>query len=40
VYREVFGEHLIAAVTGYPGALHWLDERLRGIPAPDECPPA
>ncbi|PTR39486.1 secretory lipase [Rhodococcus sp. OK611] len=40
VYREVFGEHLIAAVTGYSGAVHWLDERLRGIPAPDECPPA
>lgn len=40
VYREVFGEHLIGAVTGYPGALQWLDERLRGVPAPDECPPA
>ncbi|WP_081830497.1 lipase family protein [Rhodococcus sp. UNC363MFTsu5.1] len=40
VYREVFGEHLVAAVTGYPGALHWLDDRLRGVPAPDECPPA
>ncbi|MFC7451122.1 lipase family protein [Rhodococcus daqingensis] len=40
VYREVFGEHVIAAVTGYPGALQWLDERLRGLPAPDECPPS
>ncbi|ROZ89300.1 lipase family protein [Gordonia sp. OPL2] len=37
-YREVFGEHLSAAVLGYPGALDWLDRRLRGLPAPDECP--
>ena len=38
VYREVFGEHLIAAVTGYPEAVVWLDERLRGRPAASECP--
>ncbi|MFT3715086.1 MAG: lipase family protein [Gordonia sp. (in: high G+C Gram-positive bacteria)] len=37
-YREVFGEHVIAAVTGYPEALTWLDARLRGIPATSECP--
>jgi hypothetical protein len=37
VYREVPGEHLIAALTGYPEALHWLDARLRGEPAPTEC---
>ncbi|WP_245569648.1 lipase family protein [Gordonia shandongensis] len=37
-YREVFGEHVIAAVTGYPEALTWLDARLRGIPAANGCP--
>lgn len=36
-YREVFGEHVSAAVLGFPGALDWLDQRLRGIPAPNEC---
>lgn len=37
-YREVCGEHLSAAALGYPGALDWLDRRLRGLPAPAECP--
>lgn len=37
VYREPFGEHVIAAVTGYPEAIDWLDRRLRGEPAPSEC---
>ncbi|QKT06376.1 lipase [Gordonia sp. X0973] len=37
-YREVFGEHVIAALAGYPEALGWLDARLRGVPAPNECP--
>ncbi|MBH0779188.1 lipase family protein [Nocardia bovistercoris] len=37
VYRSVFGEHVIAAATGYPEAIVWLDDRLRGLPAPDEC---
>lgn len=37
VYRSVFGEHLIAAGLGYPEAMVWLDERLRGIPAQSEC---
>jgi hypothetical protein len=36
-YRSVFGEHLIAALVGYPDALNWLDQRLQGVPAPDEC---
>ncbi|AZG46131.1 putative inactive lipase [Gordonia insulae] len=36
-YREVFGEHVSAAVIGYPAAIDWLDRRLRGVPAPDEC---
>ncbi|MFW0783243.1 lipase family protein [Gordonia sp. CPCC 206044] len=37
-YREVFGEHVTTALFGYPEAISWLDTRLRGIPAPDECP--
>lgn len=37
VYRSVFGEHVIAALTGYPEAVLWLDARLRGEPAVSEC---
>ncbi|WP_280457494.1 lipase family protein [Nocardia carnea] len=37
VYRSVPGEHVIAAGVGYPEAMIWLDERLRGIPAHSEC---
>ncbi|MCA2207364.1 lipase family protein [Nocardia rosealba] len=37
VYRGVLGEHIVGAVTGYPEAMLWLDERLRGIPAHNEC---
>ncbi|KAF0846770.1 lipase family protein [Nocardia caishijiensis] len=37
VYRGVLGEHIVGAVTGYPEAMLWLDERLRGIPANNEC---
>ncbi|MBF6327829.1 lipase [Nocardia transvalensis] len=37
VYRSVFGEHIIGAVLGYPEAIHWIDQRLQGIPAPNEC---
>ncbi|MFJ9369907.1 lipase family protein [Nocardia sp. NPDC101769] len=37
VYRSVFGEHFIAAATGYPESLSWLDQRLQGVPAPNEC---
>lgn len=37
-YREVLGEHLSAALIGYPGVLDWLDARLRGVPATSECP--
>ncbi|MGB3698430.1 MAG: lipase family protein [Gordonia sp. (in: high G+C Gram-positive bacteria)] len=36
-YREVPGEHVIAAISGYPGALEWLDARLRGVPARSGC---
>ncbi|MFQ6329007.1 lipase family protein [Nocardia sp. CWNU-33] len=37
VYRSVLGEHVIAAGLGYPEAMVWLDQRLQGVPAPDEC---
>ncbi|MFE3542859.1 lipase family protein [Nocardia sp. NPDC059177] len=37
VYRSVFGEHVIGAVTGYPEAMLWLDERLQGVAARSEC---
>ncbi|MEV6772381.1 lipase family protein [Nocardia sp. NPDC051030] len=37
VYRSVIGEHVIAAFTGYPESLVWLDQRLQGEPAPNEC---
>jgi len=37
VYRNVLGEHLIAAVLGYPEAASWVDQRLQGIPARSEC---
>ncbi|MGW4716497.1 lipase family protein [Nocardia sp. NPDC004260] len=37
VYRSVLGEHIIAGALGYPEAMIWLDDRLRGVQAPDEC---
>ncbi|PXX70711.1 secretory lipase [Nocardia tenerifensis] len=37
IYRSVLGEHIIAAGLGYPEAMLWLDQRLQGVPAPDEC---
>ncbi|MFT3716215.1 MAG: lipase family protein [Gordonia sp. (in: high G+C Gram-positive bacteria)] len=37
-YHEVPGEHLSAAVIGYPDAMNWLDARLSGIPAASGCP--
>ncbi|WP_040778112.1 lipase family protein [Nocardia pneumoniae] len=37
VYRSVLGEHIIAGALGYPEAMVWLDDRLRGVEAPDEC---
>ncbi|MBP2192286.1 lipase family protein [Nocardia goodfellowii] len=37
VYRGVLGEHVVGAVLGYPEAIGWLDERLRGVPARSEC---
>ncbi|MDH3047083.1 lipase family protein [Gordonia alkanivorans] len=36
-YREIFGEHLTGAILGFPVALEWLNERLAGRPAPNEC---
>ena len=37
VIREVGGEHLLGYVSGYPELSGWIDARLRGEPAPNEC---
>ena len=37
-YRDVVGEHVTAAVIGFPDAMSWLDARLRGSPARSDCP--
>lgn len=37
VYRQVPGEHILGELTGNPGAFDWVDARLRGEPAPDDC---
>ena len=36
-YVPQFGEHLTAAVFALPEVVHWIDERLAGVPAPDGC---
>ncbi|ALG87044.1 lipase [Gordonia phthalatica] len=36
-FHAVPGEHVIGELAGFPGALTWLDARLRGIPARDGC---
>ncbi|WP_433755557.1 lipase family protein [Nocardia sp. CA-135398] len=38
VHRTEPGEHVIALFTGFPGQIGWIDGRLRGEPAPSECP--
>lgn len=38
VYHEYFGEHITTMFTGFPGAMTWLDARLRGIAAANGCP--
>ncbi|MFF3566630.1 lipase family protein [Nocardia jiangxiensis] len=38
VFRTVPGEHLSSYVTSYPGLSDWINARLRGEPAPSECP--
>ncbi len=38
VFRAEPGEHVIGLATGFPGAFAWCEARLRGEPAPDECP--
>lgn len=38
VYREYFGEHITTMFTGFPGAMTWLDARLRGVPLPMVLP--
>ncbi|MFI9504418.1 lipase family protein [Nocardia sp. NPDC052566] len=40
VYRTEPGEHVIALGVGFGGAINWLDARLRGDTAPNECPVA
>ncbi|MFI5719791.1 lipase family protein [Nocardia sp. NPDC051750] len=37
VFRSEPGEHVSGLGTGFPGSFAWLDARLRGEPAPDEC---
>ncbi|WP_280416078.1 lipase family protein [Nocardia carnea] len=37
VFRVVGGEHLLGYVSGYPELSGWIDARLRGDPAPNEC---
>ncbi|MCX0273146.1 lipase family protein [Nocardia zapadnayensis] len=37
VFRSEPGEHVTGLTTGFPGAFDWLDARLRGEPAPNEC---
>ncbi|WP_254206270.1 lipase family protein [Nocardia alni] len=37
-FRTVPGDHLSAMVNGAGGSINWIDARLRGEPAPDECP--
>ena len=37
IYRDVPGEHFLAGDTGWGDLVVWLDQRLQGVPAPDEC---
>ena len=36
-YRRVLNDHLLLTITGYPGALRYLSDRIAGIPAPSNC---
>ncbi len=38
VFRTVPGDHVSAMLNGAGGSIDWIDARLRGEPAPDECP--
>ena len=38
-YKPGFGEHISMAVTGWPGALQYLSDRLADKPAPSTCQP-
>ena len=33
-------DHLTTAVFGLPAAMDYLDQRIRGVPAPSNCPPS
>ncbi len=37
-FRTVPGDHVSAMINGANGATDWIDARLRGEPAPNECP--
>lgn len=37
-FRTVPGDHVSAMLNGANGATDWIDGRLRGAPAPNECP--
>ncbi|MGW6035552.1 lipase family protein [Gordonia terrae] len=37
IYREYGAEHVSAAALGFPDTARWLDDRLRGLPAPNGC---
>lgn len=37
VFRSEPGEHVTGLGTGFPGSFAWLEARLRGEPAPNEC---
>lgn len=36
-YRSVFGEHTLGGWLGWAPAMAWVNDRLEGIPAPDNC---
>jgi hypothetical protein len=36
-YRDVPGEHVIGSWLGFGPAMSWVDDRLRGVRAPDNC---
>ena len=38
--RFLSPDHLTTAVFGLPAAMDYLDQRIRGVPAPSNCPPS
>lgn len=37
IYREYPGEHITTVFEAFPDVATWLDRRLQGIPATNEC---